>query len=462
MKRVMLIGLATALAVAGILRAEGDRFDHPTHDGLFPVCDSCHAGITTGETAEFYPTATDCAGCHNEDEVGTIDWTGPAPRASNLQFSHDDHVALFEDFDMEFDCRECHGDPSTEFNLQLEPVDVGGVCGTCHDDAIDHFDGEGDCGVCHLTLTEATDYTLADLQAWPSPASHQEKGWVNAHGALAHDSTVACQVCHARESCTQCHRNGDGLAPIQSLASDARMASVAQGKPGYYPLPVSHDADWLASHGAQARESVQSCTNCHVQAGCRTCHGEGEIQSVVAELPTSRPGEVPLIGSDPTRRFHPVDFIEEHGMEAGADPATCQTCHGAETCEQCHDGIESSRFHGFNFVERHGAEAHQATLECSACHSVEVFCRECHQGLGIAGVTGSFHDRQPMWVLNHGQAARQQLTSCVSCHVQTDCTRCHATDTVGVNPHGPGFDADDLEDANSAPCAVCHPGGTTP
>lgn len=459
MKRVMWIGLAAALAVAGILRAEGDRFDHPTHDGLFPVCDSCHAGIASGDAATYYPTSADCAACHNEDEVGTIDWTGPAERASNVRFSHEDHVALFADYDMEFDCRECHGDPSTEFNLQLNPIDVSGVCGTCHDDAIDHYEGQGDCSVCHVNLSEATGYTVADLQAWPAPDSHREKTWISAHGGLAHESTVACAVCHVQESCAQCHRNADQLAPIQSLGSDARVASLVAGQPGEYPLPASHDADWLARHGAQARESVQSCSNCHVQAGCLTCHGEGEISTVVAGLPVARPGETPLIGSDPTRRFHPMNFIEEHGMEAGSDPSSCQTCHSEPTCEQCHDGIESSRFHGFNFAERHGAEAYQATLECSTCHSVEVFCRECHQELGIAGVEGSFHDRQPLWLLSHGQAARQELTSCVSCHAQTDCTKCHAVDTLGVNPHGPGFDPGGLEDANAVSCRACHPGG---
>jgi predicted CXXCH cytochrome family protein len=455
--------LAVLVVLGGVSSARGaDQFDHETHDGLFPVCDSCHAGIATGNTAEYYPEPSDCAACHNEDDVGVIDWTGPTERPSNVEFSHDDHASTFEDFDMEFDCRECHGDPSTDFDLVLQPVDVSDVCGTCHDDAIDHYDGSGDCSVCHVDLTAATGYTVADLQNWPAPTSHQEKTWIEAHGGMAEQSTVSCAVCHAQESCTQCHRNADQLAPIQSLGNDERVAMLVQGKPGYYPRPATHDADWLARHGAQARESIQSCSNCHVQAGCTTCHGEGEARRVVANLPHLRPGERPLIGSDVSRRFHPPNFIQEHGMEAGADPTTCQTCHGEATCEQCHDGIASSRFHGFNYVERHGTEAYQASLECSTCHSVEVFCRECHTELGIAGVSGSFHDRQPLWLLNHGQAARQELTSCVSCHAQTDCMKCHATDTLGVNPHGPDFDADALGDANGAGCRACHPGGITP
>jgi hypothetical protein len=52
-----------------------------------------------------------------------------------------------------------------------------------------------------------------------------------------------------------------------------------------------------------------------------------------------------------------------------------------------------------------------------------------------------FHDAKQAFSLNHGQAARQNLESCVSCHAERDCLTCHSS--LGgrrFNPHGPGFD----------------------
>jgi hypothetical protein len=48
----------------------------------------------------------------------------------------------------------------------------------------------------------------------------------------------------------------------------------------------------------------------------------------------------------------------------------------------------------------------------------------------------------------------------VSCHEQTDCMRCHSSRTgLGVNPHGPGFDASSSLNLNKATCDLCHTGG---
>ena len=75
-----------------------------------------------------------------------------------------------------------------------------------------------------------------------------------------------------------------------------------------------------------------------------------------------------------------------------------------------------------------------------------------------------YHDRQPNFLLGHGEAARRHLESCVSCHAENDCLVCHSSrNGRGFNPHGPDFPASRLREKAPQMCTVCHglsiPGG---
>ncbi|MDE3052397.1 MAG: hypothetical protein KGJ70_00820, partial [Gemmatimonadota bacterium] len=62
-----------------------------------------------------------------------------------------------------------------------------------------------------------------------------------------------------------------------------------------------------------------------------------------------------------------------------------------------------------------------------------------------------------LWLLNHGQAARQNLEACAACHTQASCAQCHsATGGWGVNPHPPSFDAKRAARNNPQSCLACH------
>jgi predicted CXXCH cytochrome family protein len=69
-----------------------------------------------------------------------------------------------------------------------------------------------------------------------------------------------------------------------------------------------------------------------------------------------------------------------------------------------------------------------------------------------------YHDAFPSFGLGHGQAARQSLESCASCHAERDCTSCHSAVAGGFrfSPHGPGFNADRLRKKNPGLCVACH------
>ena len=74
-----------------------------------------------------------------------------------------------------------------------------------------------------------------------------------------------------------------------------------------------------------------------------------------------------------------------------------------------------------------------------------------------AGVRSTvFHNAQPLWLLEHGRAARQDLTNCTTCHQQKYCMQCHSDVGSRINPHGADFNAAMMAKRNSQLCLVCH------
>ena len=102
------------------------------------------------------------------------------------------------------------------------------------------------------------------------------------------------------------------------------------------------------------------------------------------------------------------------------------------------------------------------SADCSNCHQTQVFCRSCHVevGRGSSGRLGSdYHDAEPLWLLRHGQPARQGLETCASCHTQRDCLQCHSqVGAFKISPHGPGFDPVLAAEKNPWICKACHIG----
>lgn len=70
--------------------------------------------------------------------------------------------------------------------------------------------------------------------------------------------------------------------------------------------------------------------------------------------------------------------------------------------------------------------------------------------------SATYHNARPLWLLEHGRAARQDLMACTTCHQQTYCMQCHSDLGSRINPHGPGFDAARMSARNSQLCLACH------
>jgi hypothetical protein len=373
----------------------------------------------------------------------------PSELRSQEGFPHDRHSVFFSE------CSACHSGISSGAPGEGYP-DIS-TCAACHDGTtapqiswqrpeprasnlrFPHETHDFGCAFCHQP-GGPEDFTNI---AFPEPSLCLGCHAPDASGHLEADGS--CQICHV---------------PVGQSRLDPSTSPD-------FPAPASHQAsDFQVAHGPLAAASAGDCSICHDRSSCLTCHGGAtHLPDAVLALPgpaEDGPKGVQL-SRGRTAGFHPEDFVSSHAAEAATRRLDCTSCHSEDTCLNCHDGARSPSFHPLNFLASHGPEAYGRMSDCTSCHSSEAFCRECHLNLGFRGqgqLVAPFHDNQALWVLSHPQAARQDLESCVSCHQQADCLRCHsATSGLRVNPHGPDFDPSRIADRNQGICIVCHLSG---
>lgn len=463
-------GVLVAGAVAATGRARGgmvqDRFDHWQHRTVFPSCVGCHAGATDPSLA-LWPAPAYCQACHDGTVERTVEWRAPdQPRASNLRFTHPKHAELVVKAaaaDSVLPCRACHIAPGTD-PMQVRRAVVP-TCFSCHGIRASHFEApDSACSTCHLPLAQAVRLTSAAIRNFPAPRSHREPGFAaGLHGKLARAArpvAASCATCHAQDFCAQCHVNAPEVPAIQALGSNPRSLVVR----AELEAPSSHaDPAFLRQHGGQVRKRAASCASCHTQESCLTCHVASPAS--VQAIPAAAPGRGK--GAKIERRrpeSHGLDFSKSHAAPASARPQTCAACHARPACLECHrPGAADAPpgYHPAGFLTTHPAAAYSRESSCNECHSQTQFCTNCHVSAGLISpgrLRGiGFHDAKQAFSLNHGQAARQNLESCVACHAERDCLTCHSS--LGgrrFNPHGPGFDPGTLRRKNSQACTACH------
>lgn len=481
---MLLIVIAfAAVSVAAERRAE---FPHEEHANLFPLCEGCHSGIPSGDRANFYPPPQSCSGCHDGVEQARVEWQGPTEEPDNLTFEHPEHPGVGEGAGP-IECSTCHTQAGAP-RMAVEEEPVVPRCLSCHDNRAESHFMDADCSTCHMPLAE-TPFGRAQLASLPEPEDHGTRDFLpEEHGELARADITRCAVCHTRERCESCHVNAALVDEIAGIP--AATGIVARELPQYdaeYPVPVSHmRADFLESHGRGA--SVASCSTCHVRENCTSCH-VAEQPAPIGDLPRAAAVTAPGVQTAGMRRrpvSHQAPLFEiEHGSDAAANGASCEMCHTRTMCADCHnaaapgaswrhadpadDRVTAERtrmpgaFHPPNYSARHSAEAYGRRLECSNCHDSQLFCADCHESAGMSPAASGgrlrpgFHDAEPLWLLRHGQAARQGLESCTSCHRQNECMQCHSVlGAFKVSPHGAGFNARRAQQRNAAVCLVCH------
>lgn len=456
------------------------RFSHVEHvreaqkEGTTVECQNCHKESPSATSAMAVAGAqpTNCIGCHAHQATehladNAVCATCHLPVARAVALS-DSEIASFPK-------PASHG--RSDFLSTHGPKTVADAarCATCH--------ARESCARCHPNASRVdaitslgADARIARLVAarpaeYPTPTNHKQGDWALDHGATARRDVQSCANCHTQQSCRTCHTGRLASTPIAELPDGSQGGGPGvQGR--HYAgnvTPRNHrQVAWASQqHGPVAKANVQQCASCHAQQSCKSCHTGSLASQAIAALSDGRddtgPGvrlqAVALRDTAHRVRVHPADFVSSHGTTAGSGRLTCQGCHEQRFCSDCHDGAGRNRFHKVNYVSRHATDAYSRDRNCSTCHTTETFCRTCHVNSGIAskgGIQGNAHNGQPMWLLQHGQAARQGLEGCTSCHQQRDCLRCHSATGLHMNPHGPGFDASRMSARNKQVCRTCH------
>ena len=468
--RTVLAAAVLLLAAAGWriadARPSGPAFDHDKHVGLFPgSCTTCHLGAAE-EGSAIWPTAANCATCHDGTVEAVVEWTPPTSSPpTNLRFAHASHRRETRD---SVPCATCHQPDGPRGAVTRGRAED---CVDCHEPGMPHLAAtDRECARCHVPLAQAVALPEARIAAFPAPPSHDSADFAFAgHGRLATASrggrrpqpvAASCSTCHAREFCLLCHVNAPEVAAIQALAPDQRSLLLH----AELEAPASHGAaTFVTAHGGAADRAGATCATCHTQPSCTACH-VAPAPGAVRALPM--PGAGRAAGAVVSRTppvSHTAAFREGHGPDASSQPQACATCHVRTECLTCHRGGPSTgaEYHPAGFLTRHPAAAYSRQTSCADCHNTQQFCVTCHAqaGLGARNTlqAGPYHDAKGAFLVGHGQAARQSLESCVSCHVERDCTVCHsAQGGRRFNPHGPGFDAERLRRRNPEMCIACH------
>lgn len=221
-----------------------------------------------------------------------------------------------------------------------------------------------------------------------------------------------CSMCHDvedSESCGTCHSDPENPVEVPAIV----------GKYEGFAHPVHSDLECVQCHGQIATSGdspeipgMDNCQSCHLvqdqSLDCATCHQ----------------------GQRPVPDYHlQLTWMDDHGLEAAFDPASCARCHEQESCDQCHQGenILAKTPHPPTWMFTHFADAAYGG-ECLTCHETRTSCVQCHRssipaphtfGLEYANSNGG----------RHVEDAENFFETCLTCHDVEEgdptCARCH-------------------------------------
>lgn len=310
-----------------------------------------------------------------------------------------------------------------------------------------HLKAEVDCSTCHESIFDSTTLTTVDLPKEKKCLGCHAKEKESGNCAFCHtepDHPLALtghvrelKMNHAehiervKEDCTVCHKTlpqplrTEGMAPKMEacLGCHEHEEQFKAGKCetchldlSRYPLkPVaafSHRNDWLHGHSEEARSGAESCATCHEQTFCSECHAKTQGLRVDQKVPERV-----------DRAFiHRNDFASRHSVEASANEAMCQRCHGTDFCQSCHlkNGLMPGAANGLNphptgfgDGKAHGQAARADIVKCAVCHDqgAASICVNCHR---VGGVGGNPHPTA--WMLRHPSQEIGKNAMCQVCH----------------------------------------------
>ncbi|MEO6772409.1 MAG: cytochrome c3 family protein [Kofleriaceae bacterium] len=302
-------------------------FSHQKHLARGAACSACHPDASSSQSAvdNLLPTETQCRACHPIDRADPAKqvtptaacaachpgWTAGAVVQQTyltpppLKFAHAQHAQTT--------CETCHRvrDVDLATTKQLPTM---ASCLTCHKDG----EEERHCTDCHLAklggLLE-TRFEQGSLVPGRDGLGDQHgPGFATAHTQEARQAGNTCTACHDRSECVACHQG---------------VIKPADFHPGNY----------LALHVIDAKRG-KDCSACHrSESFCVACH---ERSGVGTRAGSQFNEIDPSKRFHPIGWASPNAGPNLHAQEARRNITTCTSCHREEDCLTCHSAQPGS------------------------------------------------------------------------------------------------------------------------
>ncbi len=208
-------------------------------------------------------------------------------------------------------------------------------------------------------------------------------------------------------------------------------------------VPPNHQSAWNAQHRLIAVKPDAPCADCHNQTWCQDCHYGGGINAKLSDSNDRGPNYKP--------KSHRSSFLEIHPISAFDAPKSCERCHAASFCKDCHARF---RPEDLMFLSHRKGWSNLPATTGGPLHSTfpPDSCQTCHPGSVLPA---------HQWSGAHAQEARRNLPTCQACHSDGEiCLKCHSAKTgLRVNPHPDNWG--DIKDrlnkaAGQRTCVKCH------
>ncbi|MEJ2038339.1 MAG: hypothetical protein P8X55_05320 [Desulfosarcinaceae bacterium] len=273
-----------------------------------------------------------------------------------------------------------------------------------------------------------------------------------------------------------------------------------------------HVSRYLASHATDALADLNRCKSCHGGdlaggphvAGCLSCHPDGE-PITLHDMPFTDAADHGAAARNGQRRCFACHGTTPDRFDGGilADPDLYGLASANCSAAGCHPatGAHPTRWQGENDITEGYQASHRSVTRtaiddsCAMCHQVTYQGRQprndapsCFSSsfTNADGSTTACHPGGPVTAhplpytdpLDHGAAAREDLSSCVPCHaspadagagenprfnvsvgdLENGCEDCHAADTAHPTPQwtGPGGGGHAGAGQMDTACALCH------
>lgn len=292
-------------------------FSHAKHLARGQACAVCHPTAATSKSAvdNLIPTEAECRACHPIDRADPERVVPNAPPAkciachpgytanqpvervyltpTPLKFSHAAHKATA--------CDRCHGDLTKVDLATTKHLPTMASCLSCHTTGMD----DRRCADCHLTKMGGLVETRFEhgrlVPGQTGLGDTHGAGFAKDHKQEARQVGATCNACHDQSECLACHQGV--VRPMEF-----------------------HAGNYIASHGVEARRGTPDCSACHrSQSFCVACHERTGVGTR---------GERGFDTTD--KPFHPQGWATRHAGEAKRNITSCTSCHREEDCMTCH------------------------------------------------------------------------------------------------------------------------------